>query len=87
MRRSVMAERKEHVAASIVQVREHLEHALAALERLPALDPSTVACAAHALNNYLTLAGGTVELLLAVLATHPDELIVRFCRKYAKIKE
>ena len=70
-----MAERKEHVAASIVQVREPLEHALAALERLPALDPSTVACAAHALNNYLTLAGGTVELLLAVLATHPDQQV------------
>ena len=70
-----MADVKEHVTASIVQAREHLEHALAALERLPALDPSTVACAAHALNNYLTLTGGTVELLRGALATHPDQQI------------
>ena len=70
-----MADRKEHVAASIVQAREHLEHALAELERLPALDPSTVAFAAHALNNYLTVTGGTVELLLEALATYPDRQI------------
>ena len=70
-----MADRKEHVAVSIIQAREYLEHALAELERLPAFDPSAVAFAAHALNNYLTLTGGTVELLLGALATHPDRQI------------
>ena len=70
-----MADRKEHVAAAIVQAREHLEQALSALERLPAFDPSAVAFAAHALNNYLTVAGGTVELLLSSLTAHPDQQI------------
>jgi signal transduction histidine kinase len=71
-----MADIQAHVVAAIVQAREHLEHALAALERLPAVDPSVVAFAAHALNNYLTLAGGTVELLREALTTHPDRQIL-----------
>ena len=70
-----MADRKEHVAASIVQAQGHLERVLAELERLSVLDPSTVAFAAHALNNYLTVTGGTVELLHEALATHPDRQI------------
>ena len=57
-----MADVKGQVAAVIVKARENLEQALSELERLPAFDPSAVAFAAHALNNYLTITGGTIEL-------------------------
>jgi two-component system, sensor histidine kinase LadS len=70
-----MADGKEQVAAAIVKARENLEQALAELERLPAFDPSTVGFAAHALNNYLTITGGTIELLLSALTAHPDPQI------------
>lgn len=49
-----------------------LEEALCELGALPAVDPAAVAFAAHALNNYLTVTGGTVELMLMHLADHPD---------------
>jgi len=39
---------------------------------MPALDPGSVAFAAHVLNNYLTVTGGTVQLALRRLADHPD---------------
>jgi signal transduction histidine kinase len=52
-----------------------LEHALAALEHLPAYDPSVVAFAGHALLNYLSLTGGTVDLLQEALAGHPDRQV------------
>jgi signal transduction histidine kinase len=52
-----------------------LEQALSELERLSPLDPSAVAFAAHALNNYLTVTEGTVELLLSALTAHPDPQI------------
>src|SRR5262249_13411488 len=42
------------------------------LEKLPAFDPSSVAFAAHALNNFLTVTEGAVELLLMRLADNPD---------------
>jgi signal transduction histidine kinase len=67
-----MGDAKEDVATALVKAREHLEHALAALEQLPALDPSAVAFAAHALNNYLTVTEGTIELLRTALTAYPD---------------
>jgi hypothetical protein len=67
-----MADVKEQVAATIVKARENLEQALVELERLSPFDPSAVAFAAHALNNYLTVTGGTIELLLSALTAHPD---------------
>jgi signal transduction histidine kinase len=70
-----MADMKGQVAAEIVKARSHLEPALSELERLAALDPSAVAFAAHALNNYLSVTGGTVELLLLSLTAHPDPQI------------
>ena len=70
-----MTDVKEHVAAAIVKARENLEQALSDLERLPAFDPSTVAFTAHALNNYLTVTEGTIELLRLTLAAHPDPQI------------
>jgi signal transduction histidine kinase len=70
-----MVDASEPVAASIARAREHLEHALVELEKRPALDASAIAFGAHALNNYLTLTGGTIELLLEALAPHPDRQI------------
>ncbi len=66
---------KDQVAAAIVQARSDLEQALADLDRLPAFDPGTVAFAAHALSNFLTVTGCTADLLLAALADHPDSRI------------
>jgi signal transduction histidine kinase len=70
-----MADMKGQLAAAIVRAQEHLEHALSELERLSAVDPHVVACAAHALNNYLTVTEGTIELLLSSLAAHPEPQI------------
>jgi signal transduction histidine kinase len=70
-----MADVKGQVAAAIVRARENLEQALSELERLHAFDPGSVAFAAHALNNYLTVTEGTIELLLSSLTAHPDPQI------------
>ena len=70
-----MTDSKEQVADAIVSARDSLEQALSALERLHMLDPSAVAFSTHALNNYLTITGGTIELLQASLIAHPDPQI------------
>ena len=49
-----------------------LEDALFELEKLPAISQSSVFFAAHTLNNFLTVTGGNVELLLSSLANYPD---------------
>jgi signal transduction histidine kinase len=67
-----MAEPKELVAAAIAKAQANLEDALAGLEKMPAFDAGSVAFAAHALNNYLTVTGAVVELILLRLADHPD---------------
>ncbi len=67
-----MTEPKERVAAAIARAQVDLVEALAELEKFPAFDASSVAFAAHALNNYLTITGGAVELILHRLADHPD---------------
>lgn len=63
---------KEHAVASILRAQAELERALRELEKMPAFDPAVVAFSAHALNNYLMVTGGTVELLLWSLVDHPD---------------
>jgi signal transduction histidine kinase len=70
-----MVEGKELVASAIARARADLEEALSGLEKMPAFDPSSVAFSAHALNNYLTVTGGTVELILMNLADHPGAQI------------
>jgi signal transduction histidine kinase len=67
-----MADIKDQVAAGILKARESLEQALSDLQRIPALDPSAVPFAAHALNNYLTVSEGTIALLRSALTAHPD---------------
>ena len=54
---------KARVAASIEKARADLERALADLDRVPVADPAAIGYIAHALNNYLTVASATVELL------------------------
>ena len=67
-----MLEPKDQIVSSIVKARAELEDALFELEKLPAISQSSVFFAAHALNNFLTVTGGTVELLSLSLADHPD---------------
>jgi signal transduction histidine kinase len=63
---------KDQIVSSIVKARGELDLALYELEKLPAISQSSVFFAAHALNNFLTVAGGTVELLSLSLVNHPD---------------
>lgn len=66
---------KEQVTAAIMKAQTELEQALHELEKMPAFDPGVAAFSAHALNNYLSVTAGTVELLLRSLADHPDPQI------------
>jgi signal transduction histidine kinase len=66
---------KEQATAAILRAQAELEQALSELEKMPAVDPGAVAFSAHALNNYLTITGGTVELLLRALGDHPNPQI------------
>ncbi len=63
---------KEQAAAAILRAKAELEQAICELEKLPAFDPGAVFFTAHALNNYLTVTRGTVELLLLSLSDHPN---------------
>src|SRR5262245_39295465 len=67
---------KAAAAASIARAQADLEHALQELDRLPPLDVHAIALAAHALNSFLTVSRGVVELLLPVLRGHPDRQVV-----------
>jgi signal transduction histidine kinase len=60
------------VASAIAKAQADLNEALAELQKMPAFDAGAVAFAAHALNNYLTVTSGTIELALMRLADHPD---------------
>ena len=64
---------KAEVITSISEARNHLDTALAQLEQLPAFDPGAIGFAAHALNNYLTITSGTIDLLLIALESYPDQ--------------
>lgn len=67
-----MLDAKERVAESIANAQAELEAALMQLEAIPAVSYSAVAFAAHALNNFLAVTGGTTELLAMALADHPE---------------
>ncbi len=62
----------EQIVSAIVRARAELDEALYELEKLPAVSQSSVSFAAHALNNFLTVTGGSVELLQLSLADHSD---------------
>jgi len=63
---------KDELIASVVRAKSELEQTLSVLEALPAFDPGTVGYAAHAINNYLSLTTGTLDLLGLALADHPE---------------
>jgi signal transduction histidine kinase len=55
-----------------MSAKTNLDRALEQLERLPSMDPGAVAFSAHALNNYVTVANATIDLLAIHLGDHPD---------------
>jgi signal transduction histidine kinase len=67
-----VAEPKELVASAIARAQADLAEALSELEKIPAFDPVSVYFVAHALNNYLAVAGGTVDLIVGHLGDHAD---------------
>ena len=67
-----MSDPKELISLAVSRARAELDEALHQLEKLPAASASSVGFAAHALNNFLTVVSGTVELLQFSLAEHPD---------------
>ncbi|MDH4155436.1 MAG: HAMP domain-containing histidine kinase [Nitrospira sp.] len=73
-----MGEEKERAAAAIARAQLELEEALAELDAMPALDSRAVALAAHMLNNYLTVTGGTVDLMQEHLAAYGDQQMMRW---------
>jgi signal transduction histidine kinase len=64
-----MANPKEHISARLSRAKTELEEALVEIEKLPIFEAGTVAFAAHALNNFLTVTGATTELLKLHLAS------------------
>jgi signal transduction histidine kinase len=70
-----MAEHKEVVLKAIASAQAELETAVSELHKIPSFDASAVTFAAHAVNNYLTVASGTIELILMRLADHEDPLV------------
>jgi signal transduction histidine kinase len=67
-----MPESKELVMTAIAKAQAELVNAVSELHRIPAFDASSVTFAAHALNNYLTVTSGTLELVLMRLAETDD---------------
>jgi signal transduction histidine kinase len=68
-----VADPKEMVASAIARAQADLAEALSELEKIPAFDPGSVAFVAHALNNFLTVTGGTVDLIVMHLGDHADD--------------
>jgi len=67
-----VAEAKELIASAIARAQANLHEAVSALEKIPTIDATSVAFAAHALNNCLTVIEGTVESILVHLANNSD---------------
>jgi signal transduction histidine kinase len=66
---------KARVVASIEKAKADLDRALVDLDRLSISDPAAIGYIAHALNNYLTVATATVELLQLSLSEAQPEVI------------
>lgn len=73
--------------ASIGEAQRQLETALATLEHMPVLSPDAIAYTAHALDNYLTVAGGTIELLARALKDNRDPDVVRWLEGLKRMTE
>ena len=60
---------------AISRAQVELERAVAEIDRLPAVDVHSVALAAHALSNFLTVSRGVMDLLIPMLQDHPDRQV------------
>jgi hypothetical protein len=60
------------VATAIARAQADLVEALSELEKIPAFDSGSVAFVAHALNNFLAVTDGTVELVTMHLGDNVD---------------
>jgi signal transduction histidine kinase len=69
----MVSEAKEQVSAAISRAKADLEQALGTLEKIPSFDAASVAFAAHALNNFLTVTAAVTDLLRLSLKNHPDQ--------------
>lgn len=67
-----MHENKEKIVTAISRARRELDGALEEIEKMGGVDPGAVAFVAHALGNYLTVVGGTIELALIQLRGQVD---------------
>lgn len=67
-----MSENKDRISAAISRAKANLERALVDLEKIPSFDPGSVAFAAHALNNFLSVTSATTDLLGISLKDYPD---------------
>src|SRR5438552_18691272 len=66
---------KQAAIAAIARAQIDLERAVGEIDMLPAVDVHSIALAAHALNNFLTVSGGVVNLLIPILRGHPDRQV------------
>jgi signal transduction histidine kinase len=82
-----MKRSRETVVASISEAQRQLESALATLEHMPMLSPDAIAYASHALDNYLTVAGGTIELLSRALKDSRDPDVARWLEGLKRMTE
>jgi len=78
---------KAQATEAILRAQAELEQALCELEKMPAFDPGAVAFSAHVLNNYLTVTGGTVELLLRSLKDYPNPQIQHWLEGLGHVTE
>ena len=67
-----MPDAKQNVVVTIENAKHNLETALQELQKLRILDPKRIAFSAQALNNFITVTEGTVDLLSEALKTHPN---------------
>ena len=82
-----MADEKERVASALVKAREDLDDALFELEKLPAVSQSAVNFAAHTLGNFLSVTGGTAELLQMELADYQDPQVHKWVEALIRTTE
>jgi signal transduction histidine kinase len=66
---------KQAAFDALSRAQSELERAVEEIDRLPAVDVHSVALAAHALGNFLTVSRGVMDLLIPMLQGHPDRQV------------
>jgi two-component system, sensor histidine kinase LadS len=80
---STSADARGAALAAITRAQASLEQAVTELHQLPALDAGSLGLTAHALNNFLTVSLGVVELLQDRLRDHADPQVVAWLQALA----